>query len=266
VSEQQNVWEGASSITMELVIIGAGPSYSNVVGAVGASYLIVDDGHALLLDFGHGAFSNLANAWEPSNLDAIGISHLHPDHFIDLVALRHYLRYEFDPPRRVRVLGPAGLGDRIDALHAEPGFTAETLDVEPVGGPSSRSIGPFTLQSALVLHTAESYGYRVSVTAAPERPGIVYSGDCGRADDLVPLLRPGDTLLTECSFGPGPVPPDAFHLDGAAVGRLASAQAAGAVLLTHVQMSHDRSRTLAAVRALYTGPVRFVAPGDRLEL
>lgn len=248
---------------MQLVVVGAGPSYSDVPGAVGASYLLIEGEDALLLDFGHGAFSNLANAREPSSLNAIVISHLHPDHFIDLVALRHYLRYEFAPPRRVRVIGPAGLGDRLDALHAEPGFAAETLDIEPTGGAVTRTVGPFTVEWTLVAHTAESYGTRVS---AGSGPGLVYSGDCGHAADLAPLLRPGDTLLTECSFGPGPVPSGAFHLDGPAVGRLAAAHAAGQVLLTHVQMGHDRAATLASVRALYTGPVRFVAPGDRLTI
>jgi ribonuclease BN (tRNA processing enzyme) len=248
---------------MELVVVGAGPSYSNVPGAVGASYLLLEGGHALLLDFGHGAFSNLANAVEPSTLDAIAISHLHPDHFIDLVALRHYLRYEFDPPRRVRVIGPKGLADRLDALHAEPGFAAETLDVEATGGGRSLEVGPFRLESTLVTHTAESYGYRVSVG---DGHGVVYSGDCGVADDLAPLLRPGDTLLTEVSFGPGPVPPGAFHLDGPAVGRLAAAHAAGQVLLTHFHYGLGPEPTLAAVRALYTGPVQFVAPGDRFTI
>jgi ribonuclease BN (tRNA processing enzyme) len=249
---------------MELVVVGAGPSYSDVPGAVGAAYLLREDDRALLLDFGHGAFSNLANAFEPSSLEAVVVSHLHPDHFIDLVALRHYLRYEFDPPRRVRVIGPTGLGDRLDALHAEPGFAARTLDIEPTGGARRQSVGPFRLDSTPVTHTAESYGYRVSLD--DDTPGLVYSGDCGRADDLVPLLRPGDALLTECSFGPGPVPSDAFHLDGPAVGRLAAAHEVGQVLLTHLQIGHDRGATLASVRALYTGPVRFVAPGDHLTI
>jgi ribonuclease BN (tRNA processing enzyme) len=248
---------------VDLVVIGAGPSYSDVPGAVGASYLVVDGEHALLLDLGHGAFAGLANAWEPSSLEAIVISHLHPDHFIDLVALRHYLRYEFSPSRRVRVIGPTGLADRLDALHAEPGFAAVTLDIEPTGGAGIRTIGPFTVESALVTHTAESYGTRVAVG---DGPGLVYSGDCGRADDLAALLRPGDMLLTECSFGAGPVPPDAFHLDGPAVGRLAAAHGVGGVLLTHIQMGNEPLATLASVRALYTGPVRIVSPGDRLSI
>ena len=64
----------------------------------------------------------------------------------------------------------------------------------------------------------------------------MYSGDCGRAEDLRPLIRPGDALLTEVSFGPGPVPPDVLHLDGPAVGQLAASTGVGRVLLTHLQM------------------------------
>src|SRR4029079_9580679 len=81
---------------MYLVVLGAGPSYSDEPGALGASYLVVDGEHALVLDFGQGVFPSLASVREPSGIGTILISHLHPDHFIDLVALRHYLRYEFD--------------------------------------------------------------------------------------------------------------------------------------------------------------------------
>lgn len=248
---------------MRLIVLGAGPSYTDVPGGIGSAYLVEHAGHAVLLDLGHGSFSGLASAWEPSALDAVVISHLHPDHFIDLVALRHYLRYEFDPPRRVRVLGPAGLAGRLDALHAETGFSAATLDIEAIGGPSTRTIGPFTLQAGLVTHTVESYGFRVSTGAGP---GLIYSGDCGRAGDLANLVRPGDTLLSEVSFGPGPVPAGAFHLDAPAVGSLASATAAGQVLLTHIHMGLDRDATVAAVKAHFGGPAQLVSPGDSFEV
>jgi ribonuclease BN (tRNA processing enzyme) len=101
---------------------------------------------------------------------------------------------------------------------------------------------------------------RVSVG---DGPGLVYSGDCGRADDLAGLLRRGDVLLSEVSFGAGPVPNDAAHLAGPDVGRLAAAGGAQAVLLTHVLMGRDRVETIASVQAIYDGPVRFVEPGDR---
>ena len=100
-----------------------------------------------MLDLGHGAFANLAGALEPSTLRRSSISHLHPDHYIDLVPLRHYLRYEFDPARRVAVLGPTALADRLDALHDEPGFAAASLDIADLGGDGERQIGGLTLEA-----------------------------------------------------------------------------------------------------------------------
>jgi ribonuclease BN (tRNA processing enzyme) len=91
----------------------------------------------------------------------------------------------------------------------------------------------------------------------------VYSGDCGAADDLRPLIRPGDVLLVEASFGPGPMPEAGIHLDGPAVGALATATGASRVLLTHILAGYDRDATVEAVRAAYTGPVEEVSPGDR---
>jgi ribonuclease BN (tRNA processing enzyme) len=196
----------------------------------------------------------------------VAISHLHPDHFIDLVALRHYLRWEFDPPRRVRVIGPAGLDGRLDALHADPGFSRAALDVEPVSVLAPTIVGELRLDARRVTHTAESVGYRVSRSSEHTAPGLVYSGDCGRAEDLDALVRPGDTLLCEVSFGAGPVAPGSIHLDGPAVGALAARTGAGAVLLTHLQMRHDPDETIASVRDHYDGPVTLVAPGYRTEV
>ena len=81
-----------------------------------------------------------------------------------------------------------------------------------------------------------------------------------------PLIAAGDTLLTEVSFGPGPVPADVLHLDGPAVGRLAASTGVARVLLTHIQMGFDPDETVASVSAEYDGPVSFVWPGTQLEL
>jgi ribonuclease BN (tRNA processing enzyme) len=253
---------------VQLTVIGAGPAYTTRLGATGAAYLVRDDETAILFDLGQGSFPRLAGEIEPSRLDAIVISHLHPDHFIDLVALRHYLRYQFTPPRRVRVLAPRGLAERLDALHGQPGFAAEALDCADLAA-GTVSIGGLDVESRLVTHTDESYGFRVAPRGEPRSgplPGLVYSGDCGRADDLLPLIREGDALLTEVSFGPGPVPPGASHLDGPAVGELARAGGAGRVLLTHLQMGFDEAATIASVKSRFDGPVALVSPGMQLTV
>ena len=249
-----------------LDVLGAGPAYTDRPGATGASYLVRHEDTALVLDLGQGSFTRLAGRIEPSTVDAIVVSHLHPDHFIDLVALRHYLRWEFEPSRRVPVIGPAGLGDRLDALHADPGFSVAALDVEALREGTMR-IGAFAVQAGRVTHTKDSYGFRVGL-AERDGPGLVYSGDCGRAEDLDPLVRPGDAILAEVSFGPGPVPDAAtgIHLDGPAVGDLARRSGAGRVLLTHLQMGFDAAATVASVRGRFDGPVELVEPGDLFTL
>lgn len=242
-----------------LDVMGAGPAYTDRPGASGAAYLLRARSTALVLDLGQGSFPRLAGLLEPSTVTAVAISHLHPDHFIDLVALRHYLRWEFRPPGRIRVIAPAGLAERIDALHAEIGFCAASLDIEPLIA-GRYEIGTFEMLAGRVTHTEDSYGFRVALAGGG--PGLVYSGDCGRAEDLDALIRPGDTLLVEVSFGVGPIPPGAHHLNAPAVADLARRTGAGRVLLTHLQMGRDEGATLGAVRDRYDGPVAFVHPGD----
>ena len=241
---------------MHLYVFGAGPAYTDRRGATGASYLVRTPSTRVLLDIGQGSFPRLAALIDPADLDAVFISHLHPDHFIDLVPLRHYLRWE-EPRRSVDLFGPADLANRLDALHATPGFSAESLDFEPLTE-GTRRIGDLTVETRKVTHTDESYAFRVS---EDQGPGLVYSGDCGVAEDLAPLIRPGDALLSEATFGPGPIMPGPEHLDGPSVGDLAQRTRAGRVLVTHLAMGNDPMETVASVRTRYDGPVVLVEPG-----
>lgn len=247
---------------VDLVVVGAGPAFSDRPGAVGACYLVSHGGATIALDLGHGAFAGLAARIAPELLDAVLISHLHPDHFVDLVPLRHYLRYHVVPPARGHVLAPAGLAARLDGLHAQAGWASASLDVEDVNEGVAR-VGPFEIEARRVTHTPDSHAFRVSTGPGP---ALVYSGDVGVATDLRPLVREGDTLLVEVSFGDGPADPGAGHLDATAVGALAAETRPGRLLLTHLLMGHDRDATVAAVRRRYDGPTSLVEPGDELTI
>jgi len=250
---------------MDLTVIGAGPAFTDRPGSTGAAYLVRAGETSLLLDLGQGSFPKLAAALDPSTIDLVAISHLHPDHFIDLVPLRHYLRWQFQPTGRVAVVAPPGLADRIDALHAEPGFTAAALDVSNLE-PGVHDVGDLRLEARRVRHTSNSFAFRVTRADGPDAAGLVYSGDCGSAMDLAPLIRPGDDLLVEASFGLGPVPRGAEHLDAPAIVDLAARARPGRILLTHIQMGHDPAATVVAVQAGFPGQVQLAEPGLRLPL
>src|SRR3712207_8500480 len=63
--------------------------------------------------------------------------------------------------------------------------------------PPRSTLFPYT-----TLFRSDSWAFRLSA-AAGDGPGLVYSGDCARADDLLPLIHEGDTLLCEAAFGAG---------------------------------------------------------------
>lgn len=67
----------------------------------------------LLLDCGNGALANLTRATDLAALDGIFISHLHPDHFVDLVAMAYALRFHPEGPLTVDVWGPDGLQEMV---------------------------------------------------------------------------------------------------------------------------------------------------------
>jgi ribonuclease BN (tRNA processing enzyme) len=252
--------------SLRLFVAGAGPAYSDRPLAVGSAYVVRAEGAPILLDLGQGAFPRLFATTRPEELAAVLISHLHPDHFIDLVPLRHYLRFEVADGRPVRVVAPSGLAARLDAVSGETGFADGALTIEPLAaGSVAVPKAGLTVEAAPVTHRDESFGFRVAPDGGGG-PGLVFSGDCGRASDLEPLIRPGDALLSEVSFGTGPVPVPDLHLDADAVGDLAARSGVSRVLLTHLQMGYDREAREEAFRARFDGPVELVSPGDDLTL
>ena len=248
---------------IELTVLGAGPAYTSRPGAVGASYLLRSGGDAIVLDLGQGAFTNLAGAIEPSSLRAVVVSHLHPDHFVDLVPLRHYLLWDFDPPRRVAVLGPAGLAERIDALHDEVGFAAASLDIAALGGPGVRTWGrsPWRRAWSATPTRATASGSRPATGPAWSIPATAATPTtCARssirATPCCPRRRSGRSRWRRArSTSTRPMSAGSLPRPGS-----------GRVLLTHLLMGHDRDATAAAARELAGVDVSLVDPGDRFSI
>ena len=107
---------------MRITVLGKSPSWQDADGAC-SGYLIEEDGFRLLLDCGNGVFSKLRRFVDYVDVDAVVISHLHADHFLDLVPFSYALTYA---PRQQPV--PVGGWPGTDsparpALHVPPGAT-----------------------------------------------------------------------------------------------------------------------------------------------
>jgi len=254
--------EGADANHMELIILGAGPAYSNVPGSLGSAYLLRSPVGSIVLDMGQGTFPSLAALVEPSDLAGVVISHLHPDHFIDLIPLRHYLRRaEAMSDRKLPLLAANGLEQRLDSVWGEAGFFAAAFEHRDLDA-ASFDVGPFEVQATAVTHSGHSYAFRVTSGTAADR-GLVYTGDIGIIEDAEPLVRPGDVILSEASYGPGPVPEGMPHIDARAAAEMATRTEASQLVLTHVRMGMDLEATMSAASSVFAGPASLARPDSR---
>jgi len=77
---------------LRVTVLGKSPSWQDAAGAC-SGYLVQQDGFTLLLDCGNGVFSKLRPVVDYVDVDAVLITHMHADHFLDLVPFSYALRY-----------------------------------------------------------------------------------------------------------------------------------------------------------------------------
>ncbi len=247
---------------MRLTVVGCAPAYTRRPGNSSSSYLVEHRGTTIALDLGQGSFAETWRYGSFADISAIAISHLHADHNVDLIPLRHWVRYQnkgYGPA----LFAPGELRSRIGRFQADSefmsDFAGEALE------PRTFAVGNLVIQAAPVTHIPDSYAFRVSDPADAAAPGLVYSGDCGRADDLLPLVRSGDTLLCESALGAQQSDPVGIHLTAGEAARVARESGAARLILTHILDREDRNAVLAIGRNAVSGKVELAEPGLTLD-
>jgi ribonuclease BN (tRNA processing enzyme) len=193
-----------------LVPIGVGAAYGRAHEAQ-SSYLVQAAERSVCLDLGAGTLNRLCAVLPPQQLEALVVTHLHPDHMADLLALRVYMAWGPGQGSTLRVLGPAGLRERLVAFTDETGWDGMAFEViEPPGGEVDLGDG-LILRFAEVPHAAPTFAVRADWRGM----SVCYGADCA-VNDTLPVLAQGcDLLLLECAFGANAVPEGVPHLNAA---------------------------------------------------
>lgn len=247
---------------MQLTVVGCAGSYPNGESAA-SCYLVEHDGFALVVDLGSGALGPLHRYIDPCAIDAVALSHLHADHFLDMCPLFVVRRYQpggMCPP--LPVYGPADTTERLQAAYGsepEP-LLREVFDIREY--PSDEfTVGPFTITTARVDHPVPCYAMRISA----EGRSLVYSGDTAPCATLVELATDADVALFEASFREGDDNPPGLHLTAREAAEQASAAGVRRLVLTHQVAWHDNTEALTET-VDFPGTVILAQPGLRIDI
>jgi len=226
-------------------------------GEAASGYLVEHDGFRLLMDVGYAVLPRLQQYVPVDELDAVLISHGHPDHCVDLNPLLRARVLRDDPLPPVPVYAPAGALDAVLALD-RAGVLDGGCIVHELADGTVHQIGPFRVDARLLPHSWPNAGLRVSVGDQ----SLAYTGDSGPSEAMVELAHGADLLIAEASFA-GEVPDDArAHLSNAGQrGRLARAAAVRRLLLTHLLPGTDEAAALAAARREFPGDAALAFAG-----
>jgi ribonuclease BN (tRNA processing enzyme) len=255
----------AGSGDLTVTVLGCSGTYAGPDGAC-SGYLARSPRSTVVLDLGAGTLANLQRHVSPVDLDAVVLTHEHPDHWLDLPLLRNALLYMLGGAD-VPVYGTAGTYGLARTLIHE---LAPTLVWHTIDESSEVEIGDLRLRFSRTDHPVETLAVRVDHVRVDQQPGgdgglagrsLLYSADTGPAWDPGALGGGVDVLLCEASFEPA-AEGRHQHLSARQAGGYATAVRAGRLVVTHVPPGVDPRDQQRLAATTYGGPIELAAPGD----
>jgi ribonuclease BN (tRNA processing enzyme) len=227
-----------------------------------SGYLVEREGFRVLIDPGYATLPQLLRRQAVEDVDAVLVSHGHPDHCADL-----------NPLLRARALGenrPAALPVYAlpGALTAVLGLDGRMLDGSyacheiSVGRPFE--VGPFRVNTWALPHFVPNAGLRLAAGGSV----LAYTGDTGPSPDIIALAQDADLLLAEATFAEHVLPAGnaPFLSTARQAGEHAARAGVARLMLTHLWPGSDPNTALIVAGHAYAGALGVALPGVVVEL
>ena len=257
--------------------MGLMPTRLTVLGSCGAwpeggracsGFVLEHDGARIVLDLGYGTaprLLGLLRSQAADGVDAVVISHEHPDHMADLHAFFRARWFGARGAPAVPLFATEGVMTRLAAIEDNHDALAAVLDFRPIpAGP--HQAGPLRLESAALPHFVPNAGVRLSV------PGltVAYTGDTGPDPALAGLGRDADLFIVEATDRhqrPGvPADPPGLQMTASDAGQAAASAGARRLLLTHFWPGNDRGLSREQAAAAFPGEILLAEEGLSVPL
>jgi ribonuclease BN (tRNA processing enzyme) len=255
---------------MRLTVLGGSAASPNA-GMGCAGLLVQTDRTRLVLDLGPGTLPELRRHTDFRTLDAVIVSHMHVDHVLDVLALRHALAYNPLPaPAPVPIWLPPGGVELLAQATApfdacdEPGRFAATVTVAEYDPAQPLTIGDVGVTFAPAMHYIPAWAIRVQ---PPAGPALGYTGDTGPAAALAEFFAGVHVLVAEATLlEPGVrSSQERGSLTAAEAGELAVAAGSEILVLTHMWEELGFALYRARAEAIFPGRIEIATPGLTLS-
>jgi ribonuclease BN (tRNA processing enzyme) len=223
---------------LNIIALGTSGTYPRY-GRACSGFLFADDPTFVLVDIGTGVLSNLFRYIDPSRLSAIIVTHLHPDHVLDLYPLRYYLQYSSNRQRKIPVYANSKASDVLHDFNPDDNngeflktvfdfFEVEKIDSRDCKG--CLTIGSLRFYFAPTKHLIKTYAV---LCDTPEGKRIGYTSDTSYDENLIEFFKGCDILISEAAYQ-GKVGKENLHMTAFEAGKLARECGVKRLYLTHI--------------------------------
>ena len=257
---------------MRVTVLGKSPSWQDASGAC-SGYLVQEGDFTLLLDCGNGVFSKLRPICDYVDVDAVLITHMHADHFLDLVPFSYALCYAprqqpvpvggwpgTDTPARPELYVPRGATDllrRIVGCWGNEDLIEKAFSVHEYAPGDELSLGPLRIRFCEVPHYLATY----AVELASNGSRFTFSADCSPNDELVRFAAGTDVLMIEATLPRPERTGVRGHLTAGEAGEHGKLAGARRLVITHYSDELDPELTRAQASESYGGAVELAREG-----
>jgi ribonuclease BN (tRNA processing enzyme) len=248
---------------MRLHVLGSSGGYPRADNPC-SGFLLEGEEARIWIDAGHGTFAPLRGLLDFRQLDAIVLSHIHPDHCVDLFALHVATLWGEGQGLRFPLYAPPDSRETLAALLFEDGLAKfdAAFDFHPIEQGSEIEIGPVRGRFLRTQHPIHTLAMRLETPSGV----LTYSADTGPETDLVGLAAGSDLALFEATYQEAyrgaPV-----HLSATEAGERAQRAGVGRLALTHGWPPLDSRISLEEGTAAAGGiPVSLALPGGVIEI
>jgi ribonuclease BN (tRNA processing enzyme) len=259
---------------VKITVLGKSPAWQDADGAC-SGYLVEEEGACLLLDCGNGVFSKLRRYRDYVDVDAVVISHLHADHFLDLVPFAYALIYAprqqpvpvatwpgTDSPARPRLYAPRGAAEtfrRVVGAWGSEDLIERAFDLVEYGPDATLDVGTLRIAFHEVPHFTTTYAVGISSTNGGGR--LTYGADSGPNEALVRFADGADLLIIEATLPRPEREGPRGHLTPGEAGEHGARARVGRMVITHISDELDERWAQAEAEEAFGGPVLVAHEG-----